>query len=337
MAPIRAAGTLGERTRSSIVVMFLTLSEALMRSKMRELFCSGTTVAAEDVLAGKIVVIDLPVKEWGEVGRIAAVLWKYCFQKTVERRKDNPTGQGRPVFLWADECQYFISRHDSLYQATARSSRAATVYLTQSIPSLVAALGSESDGRPLVDSLLNNLVTKIFHANSDTTTNEYASKLIGKQIKRFRNFSSSTGYGNSQSWLPSITNSSGYSEQLDDAVHANEFSRLRRGGPENGYMVTGMMIQMGRTFGAAKYRCSWINISQRRHENVIAPPKISQKKGSGKPRLVAVSRLALPWRYFPGRVSLLRWAAFVVVWVGLLHLGLFVGAVLGIFLRQILV
>ena len=33
----------------------------------------------------------------------------------------------------------------------------------------------------VVDSLLGNLGTKMFHANSDVTTNEYASKLIGKQ------------------------------------------------------------------------------------------------------------------------------------------------------------
>jgi len=253
---------LGERTRSSIVAMFITLAEALMRSKMRELFCSGTTVAPEDILAGKIVIVDLPVKEWGEVGRIAAVLWKYCLQKTVERRKDNSSGQGRPVFLWADECQYFISRHDALFQATARSSRVGTVYLTQSIPSLVAAVGAEQEGGALVDSLLNNLVTKIFHANSDATTNEYATKLIGKEIKRFGTAGRSVG-SNPGSWIPNITRSSGFSEQLDDVIHPTEFSRLKRGGPENGFFVSGVIVQMGRNFGAAKQKWCLVDFRQR--------------------------------------------------------------------------
>jgi hypothetical protein len=68
--------TLGEKTRGSIVAMFSTLAEALMRGKMRELFCEGTTLTPEDVIGGRIVVVDLPVKEWSEVGRMAAVLWK---------------------------------------------------------------------------------------------------------------------------------------------------------------------------------------------------------------------------------------------------------------------
>ena len=310
--------TLGERTRSSIVAMFITLAEALMRSKMRELFCSGTTVAPEDTLAGKIVIVDLPVKEWGEVGRIAAVLWKYCFQKTVERRKDNSGGQGRPVFLWADECQYFVSRHDALFQATARSSRAGTVYLTQSIPSLVAAVGAEQEGRALVDSLLNNLITKIFHANSDATTNEYATKIIGKEIKRFGTVGRSVG-SSSGSWLPSVTRSSGYSEQLDDIILPTEFSRLKRGGQENGYIVTGIIIQMGRVFGVTKQSWSLVSFNQRLDDaqqlghaaqgNAIhCPARTLQELGP-------ISRLFMPWRHYKGSVGAQRWTSFALIWL----------------------
>lgn len=313
--------TLGDRTRSSIVAMFITLAEALTRSKMRELFCSGTTVAPEDILAGKIVVIDLPVKAWGEVGRIAAVLWKYCFQKTVERRKDNPDGLGRPVFLWADECQYFISRHDALFQATARSSRAATVYLTQSIPSLVAAVEAEQEGRALVDSLLNNLVTKIFHANSDATTNEYATKLIGKELRKFRSEGRSVG-GNPNSLLPSFTRNSGYSEQLDDVVHPTEFSGLKRGGRENGYVVNGVIVQMGRRFGPDKQRWCLVSFNQRlaeisKGEPPILDERTAHPEGRSK-ELGPFSKLLFPWRHYPGSIGAQRWAAFVLIWGAIL-------------------
>jgi len=318
--------TLGERTRSSIVAMFITLAEALMRSKMRELFCSGTTVAPEDILAGKIVIVDLPVKEWGEVGRIAAVLWKYCFQKTVERRKDNSNGQGRPVFLWADECQYFVSRHDALFQATARSSRAATVYLTQSIPSLVAAVGAEQEGRALVDSLLNNLITKIFHANSDTTTNEYASKLIGKTVKRFGTAGRSVGPPPPGGWFRTVTQSSGYSEQLDDIIHPNEFSRLGKGGPENRFLVHGIIVQMGRVFGPSKQYWHLVAFKQRPDDVQPEPPiLVDRSVNSVKQRysLGPLSPLMFPWRHFKGNVSVARWVACVLVWAGALELGSF--------------
>ena len=316
--------TLGDRTRSSIVAMFITLAEALTRSKMRELFCSGTTVAPEDILAGKIVVIDLPVKEWGEVGRIAAVLWKYCFQKTVERRKDNPNGLGRPVFLWADECQHFISRHDALFQATARSSRAGTVYLTQSIPSLVAAVGAEQEGRALIDSLLNNLVTKIFHANSDATTNEYAAKLIGRELRKFRTEGRSVG-SNPGSWLPSVTRNLGYSEQLDDVIHPTEFSGLKKGGKENGYVVNGVIVPMGRTFGPDKQRWCLVSFNQRLGDiSTGVPPILNERTVRPVKRLQdlgPISNLFRPWRHYNGDVGAQRWAAFALILGSILALG----------------
>ena len=49
--------TLGDKTRGSIVAMFATLAEALMRGKMRELFCEGTTLCPEDVIGGRVVPI----------------------------------------------------------------------------------------------------------------------------------------------------------------------------------------------------------------------------------------------------------------------------------------
>jgi hypothetical protein len=240
--------TLGEKTRGSIVAMFSTLAEALMRGKMRELFCEGTTLRPEDVLGGKIVVVDLPVKEWSEVGRMAAVLWKYCLQKAVERRADNGGGRGRPVFIWADECQHFTSRYDPLFQATARSSRAASVYLTQNYPSLAAALGGGPDGRALTDSLLGNMGTKIFHANSDRETNQLAADLAGRRLQTLRSF----GMGSSMTLggQPSIGSSSnrGRSEHVDYEIQPTELSTLRKGGEENGRAADALVFQNGRVW-----------------------------------------------------------------------------------------
>jgi hypothetical protein len=255
--------TLGDKTRGSIVAMFSTLAEALMRGKMRELFCEGSSISPEDVIAGRIVVVDLPVKEWSAVGRMAAVLWKYSLQKAVERRSDNGGGLGRPLFLWADECQHFASRYDSLFQATARSSRVASVYLTQNYPSLIAALGGDSGGKAMTDSLLGNMGTKIFHANSDRETNQFAAELVGRRLQVLRN--SGTGASLSLGSQPSAGSSSsrGRSEHMDLEIQPREFSTLRKGGAENNCVSEALVFQNGRLWGGTGR--TWQKVSFRQN------------------------------------------------------------------------
>jgi hypothetical protein len=238
--------TLGDKTRGSLVATFTTLAESLMRGRMRELFCRGTTLTPEAALGGRILLIDLPVKEWAEVGRLAAGVWKYSFQKAVERRRDPPGAPPRPVFLWADECQSFASRYDALFQATARSSRAATVYLTQNYASLIAALGGEREGRALVDALLGNLGTKVFHANSDRDTNQLAADLIGKRLQLLRNGGGGTNASLGGSASVGASSHRGGSEHMDYEIQPREFAALRKGGPENGFAVEAMVFQNGR-------------------------------------------------------------------------------------------
>jgi hypothetical protein len=268
--------TLGDKTRGSIVAMFSTLAEALMRGKMRELFCEGSSLSPEDVMAGRIVVVDLPVKEWSAVGRMAAVLWKYSLQKAVERRADNGAGQGRPLFLWADECQHFASRYDSLFQATARSSRVASVYLTQNYPSLIAALGADAGGKAMTDSLLGNMGTKIFHANSDRETNQFAAELVGRRLQLLRN--SGTGTSLSLGSNPSAGSSAsrGRSEHMDFEIQPMEFSTLKKGGPENKCESEALVFQNGRLWGGTGR--TWQKVSFRQNPGPIAvsPPQLSR-------------------------------------------------------------
>jgi hypothetical protein len=96
------------------------------------------------------------------------VLWKLNFQWCVERR--NTGKQDNPVFLWMDEAHHFLTSGDQLFQSTCRSSRVATVMLTQNISKLYAALGGSQNGQ--ADSLLACLTTKFFGANADPVTNE---------------------------------------------------------------------------------------------------------------------------------------------------------------------
>lgn len=265
--------TLGEKTRGSIVAMFSTLAEALMRGKMRELFCEGCSLCPEDVIAGRIVVVDLPVKEWSAVGRMAAVLWKYSLQKAVERRTDNTNGLGRPLFLWADECQHFASRYDSLFQATARSSRVASVYLTQNYPSLIAAIGGESGGRAMTDSLLGNMGTKIFHANSDRETNQFAAELVGRRLQSLRSFGAGSSLSLGGHPSSGTSSSLGRSEHMDLEIQPTEFSTLRKGGAENGCSSEALVFQNGRLWGATGRTWQKVSFRQRPARIGVSTPQ----------------------------------------------------------------
>lgn len=183
---------------------------------------------------------------------MAAVIWKYCLQKAVERRTDNAGGEGRPLFIWADECQHFTSRYDPLFQATARSSRVATVYLTQNLPALAASLGSGSAGRMLADGLLGNLGTKVFHANGDRDTNRLASDLAGRRIGTLRSDGRGTTLGLGGQASVGTSAQCGRSEHIDLEFEPMEMATLRKGGPESGFTVEALVFQNGRTWSATR-------------------------------------------------------------------------------------
>ena len=226
---------LAEKTRSIIVNSFTAKATSLLRSPFREMFCSEQppTFAPELTHRGKIIILDMPVKEFGEAGRFAQLLYKTVWQRATERR-DEAASDARPVFLWADEAQYFITEHDMLFQQTARSKLAATVYLTQNLSNYYAALGGDR-GRVAADSFLGNLQTKVFHANDDPATNEWAERLFGKHPRR-----RPTTTVNPAGWSPQYGH-----QALEPVVSAKSFTTLRKGGPRSGGKVEGIVFHSG--------------------------------------------------------------------------------------------
>jgi hypothetical protein len=233
---------LAEKTRSIIVNMFSGIADGFLRGQLHDLFCTTTNITPDACEKGALILLDLPVKEYGDVGRFAQVLFKNIWQKAIERR--DPTSSPRPVFLWADEAQNFITTYDMQFQATARSSRAATVYLTQNLPNYYASLGGGDKGKAQADALLGNLQTKIFHANGDPTTNNWASDLFAKAWQSHGGISYQTGRPpqGQQAQGPSYNTH----QSFDFAVEPMRFHHLRKGGRENGYLVDGIIFQAGR-------------------------------------------------------------------------------------------
>lgn len=229
--------SLTERTRSIVVSSFTSKASGLLHSPLKELLCSekgDADLFMRTHREGKIVILYLPVKLYGEVGRFAQVILKTVWQRATERRAHrlrDHLGHDGPVFLWSDESQNFITKEDALFQQTARSALAATVYLTQNISNYYTALGGDSS-RAAADSLLGNLQTKIFHANGDPTTNEWAGRLFGSWATESTSRDFSTG-------LPQSRNS-----QAQALLSAAHFASLRKGGDHR--EVDAYVFQAGR-------------------------------------------------------------------------------------------
>ncbi|MBX7134197.1 MAG: type IV secretory system conjugative DNA transfer family protein, partial [Fimbriimonadaceae bacterium] len=215
---------------------------------LRRLLATDTTLTPEASFEGKLLLIDMPLQEYHQAGRIAQFVWKYMWQKAALRRQTRD--ETRPIFLWCDESQNFISDFDPEFQAVARSAKACTVYLTQNISLYKKVLGTGSDDA--VEAFLGNLQTKLFHQNSSSQTNQWASDLFAKDLFE-KETSGVTAAVGSASSSRSVT-----VEELYQ-VRPIEFTRLKSGGPVNGGRVEAVMYKGGTVFNTT--RRNWIKLT----------------------------------------------------------------------------
>jgi NAD(P)-dependent dehydrogenase (short-subunit alcohol dehydrogenase family) len=249
--------TMRDGQRGSIVSQVTALSDVLFQPGIRELLCAETTLLPEAAMQGAVILIDLPLLDArvGTAGAFVQAVWKHLFQRAVQSRRDPAGPTRRPVFLWADEAQYFVNPQDGMFASTSRSSRCSVVMLTQNLPNLYAAMSGGSPQHQ-VDGLLGNLVTKVVHANTDLTTNRWASELIG-QSERWDVSVTLAGEERSArpgtlEWMrggqekgPSTTSS----RRVEPDVRPEQFLRLATGGEQYGFEVEAFVVRGGRTFG----------------------------------------------------------------------------------------
>lgn len=228
-------------TKSSILMNATSLCDPFLTGTMRDLFTTRTSHTPDDIFAGKIVVVNTPEKTYHEAGRAGNIAWKYCLQRAAERR--SPTDQDRPVFIYADEAQFFVTPKDGEFVTTSRSARCATIYLTQNRPNLLARLSKEQ-----TDSLLGCYQTKVWHQNGDPETNEWAANVVSKTYQTRTSTSSNYQMGGPQGGQGSGGTSQ--SQSLEHQLLPGAFLELAKGGTEHGYVVTAYLFQSGRRFDA---------------------------------------------------------------------------------------
>ncbi|MGP1345544.1 MAG: type IV secretory system conjugative DNA transfer family protein [Phycisphaerales bacterium] len=240
------AAVMDERTRGNIVSTFTTIADGFMRGTLRELFCTDLNISPAWTFDGRVIVLDLPSKQFHELGQLAQVIWKACWQRDVEASPRGP--DSRPVFLWVDEAQNFITPQEAGFVQTVREHRAACVYITQARSNYLHALGAGHTAA--VETFLGVPKTKIFHCNGDPETNEWAQRVVSEDWKHrvSRNIgerNASAPGANGQSKEPN--NSMSISRQREPRLLAREFGSLRCGG-EPDCIVEAILFQSGAAF-----------------------------------------------------------------------------------------
>lgn len=233
---------LDERTRSGVVATFTSVADLLSHGLLHQLLGTDTNFVPEVAFDGAVIILDISVQEYQEVGRILQGIFKLMFQRAVIRR--DAEQHPRPVFLWADEAQNFISSYDYQYQAVARSARACTVYLSQNISNYYSVLGAK--GHDETHAMLGNLQTKIFHANADSATNQFAADTIAQGWTTAYNFNTTMQNGQAQAGQTG----GGGSQVMQYKVLPAQFTTLRKGGARNNRIVEGILFQNGRIWRA---------------------------------------------------------------------------------------
>lgn len=210
-------GRLSEKTKGSIISSFTSLADGLMRGLMADLLSTTTKLVPELSRQGKIIILDLDVMTYGELGKAVSVIFKTIWQKAMERFP------GNPVFLFADESHFFQTHYDALFQSTCRGFKVCTAYLSQNKPGYLLELRDEHR----IAALMGNLRNKFFHANDCPITNSFAADLIGKEWKQRTSAGGSKGSSFDQQ-------SSNWSSQVqrDYRIQPEDFLSLKTGGAD---------------------------------------------------------------------------------------------------------
>jgi len=234
---------LSDKTRSIIQLTLSMLMRPFLTQPLYRIFSTDTNVRPEDTFDGKIIIVNLPTQTFKNAGIFCGILMKYVTQLAIMRRFEPGGGSYlRPVFIWSDEAQNFISDFDYTFQAVARSAGGCTVYIFQNRDTLLARLGSEHK----VDSLLANLQAKFFCQNTGNT-NEWASNLLGERWTSQLSTSVNTSSPDPQGHR-STSGGASTSQQKRRYVEAGEFATLARGGPQNRFQVQSIVYNGGNLF-----------------------------------------------------------------------------------------
>lgn len=247
--------TLDNRPRSSIASTITNLINPFLSGKLAELFCTDTTITPAACRDGKLIILDLPTLRYGAMGAVAQSLFKYLFGMSMQGKP--VTDETRPVMLYMDECQNFLSSTDADLLSMSRGHKICPVFITQDQPTFFAKMGEEA-----AKSLLGKFGLRVFHASLSYETNLAAAELCGK-VEKFHHTrsqsyttNSQTGggvqeaHGSSQGGTgASASASEGTTGYMDYEIPPDHFAtKLRTGTKANNFKVDAIVVRGNRNW-----------------------------------------------------------------------------------------
>ena len=129
---------------------------------------------------GKIVILKMNIAQYRNLAKTIAAYMKLDIQSEVmQRLVREGANTERPVYVFADEYQEFVTATDAEFYAQSREAKCITIVATQSYTSLINTLKD----RDTVRTVIQNLINKVWLRTDDLFTVEEAQKQTGKEEK----------------------------------------------------------------------------------------------------------------------------------------------------------
>lgn len=242
---------MADKTRASILTGVMGILHTFNVGMVRELVSTSTNVTPEAMLNGKWILIDMPMSEFGDAGAFVIGAWKFLTQKAILRRVAHEGSN--PVVIWADEAQQVVTSFDAHFLAQCRSHHGAMVYLSQSLPGYVNAVGG-THAKAAVEALQSSFSTKVFHALGDLETANWAAGLCGKSLRTFVGGSMAHANGGVYEELTGQAQyTSNFSQSIQNTLEVNAFLHgLRTGGPANDFLCDAVILRTGEPFASGQ-------------------------------------------------------------------------------------
>lgn len=234
------------RTRSNIESTWSGMASSFLYDPFRSLFCSGRfDFCPEDITHNhKILIVDMAALQYGRhTSRKCQVLVKLIFQRAWLRHQYTP-GCCNGAVLFQDEFAFLMHRDEQHFHTVCRGSAIAPICACQNILTIAAEEFGENTPGSRTLGFLGLFGAKVFMANNETTTNEYAANQIGREWRFVEGWNAGEGNQNTHMGLSG-------SKQLAHLIEPIEFTRLLKPDGQNP-LAEGIVYLSGRSFNATK-------------------------------------------------------------------------------------
>lgn len=146
------------------------------------------------IIAGDVVLVDLPLAKWSTAGKVVYTMVKLRFFNLLQERQVDKSMPQNFCFFMCDEYQNIISASnqglsDLSFWDKSRSAHCIGIISTQSISAFRSAIGNPQ----LCDTILANFRQKIFFKSEDVETLRYMNSLAGRVEVTRQSYNYSSG------------------------------------------------------------------------------------------------------------------------------------------------